>query len=51
VRTVRILALLCVLLALMGTAAAFGWRHEHLRAECWRATAEDGVAPEGPCDR
>jgi len=52
VKAIRGLALIAVLLALACIFLAAAWRREHLRAECWRATAvDDQVQPEGDCDK
>jgi uncharacterized membrane protein YqjE len=47
----RLLATLCVLLAL--ACAVLAWRYGQARdaALCWRAAAEEGVAAEGDCSR
>ena len=50
-RAARTLAVISILLALFCFLAALAWRREHLRADCWRATAQDEeTQPEGDCD-
>lgn len=45
----RILALLCVVLALMCAGLAWAWTHERETAACWRAAAEFQLTPDGAC--
>lgn len=47
--TVRILALVCVALALMCAALAWAWNDQREEAACWRAAAEFQLQPEGDC--
>lgn len=49
--TVRLLAAISLSLAL--ACVVLAWRYEQMRhvAICWRAAAEEGVAPEGDCTR
>lgn len=48
--TIRILALLCVLLALMCAGLAWTWTQERARSACWRTAAEFQLLPEGACE-
>lgn len=51
-RTVRVLAVLAVLLALGAVAEAWFWKKAHDEAACWRRLIEDGDwPPEGDCRR
>lgn len=45
----QILAALAVGCSALTIAMALAWRHEHQRAECWRAVAEGDTPPEGQC--
>jgi len=45
-RTIQVLAVLCVALALMCLGLAILWQRQHETAECWRAAAEYHLAPE-----
>ena len=45
----RILALLCVGLALMCAGLAWAWTQERQAAACWRAAAEFQLIPEDAC--
>lgn len=49
VLTVRILALLCVALALMCAVLAVAWTREREVAACWRTAAEFQLTPNGEC--
>ncbi len=49
VRVVRIMALLCVLLALMCAGLAWAWTEARASAACWRTAAEFQLPPEGAC--
>jgi len=46
---VRIMALLCVVLAVMCVALAFAWQNERENAACWRTAAEYQLQGEGGC--
>lgn len=50
VAAVRILATLCVLLALMCVGLAWSWTRERDRAACWRTAAEFQLLTEGACE-
>lgn len=45
----RIMALLCVLLALMCAALAWAWSQARESAACWRTAAEFQLQPDGAC--
>ncbi len=45
-RTIQVLAVLCVALALMCLSLAMMWQRQHETAECWRAAAQYHLAPE-----
>jgi hypothetical protein len=47
----RLMAAICVLLALTCAGLAWQYRRAIGEARCWRAAAEEGVAPEGDCAR
>ena len=47
--TVRILALLCVALALMCAVLAWAWTRERQAAACWQTAAEFQLLPETGC--
>ncbi|MBW8815451.1 MAG: hypothetical protein JF588_18675 [Caulobacterales bacterium] len=49
VTAVRIMALLCVVLALICAGLAAAWRSERDEAACWRVAAEFQRQPEGGC--
>jgi hypothetical protein len=49
VTAVRIMALLCVMLALICAGLAVAWRAEHDQAACWRIAAEFQRQPQGGC--
>jgi hypothetical protein len=46
---VRILALLCTVLALMCVGLAWAWTHERETAACWRTAAEFQLLPDSEC--
>lgn len=46
---VRIMALLCVVLALICAGLAAAWRSERDQAACWRVAAEFQRQPDGGC--
>jgi hypothetical protein len=46
---VRIMALVCVALALMCASLAAAWKSERDEAACWRAAAEFQLQPQGEC--
>lgn len=45
-RTIQMLAVLCVALALMCFGLALMWERQYETAECWRAAAQYHLAPE-----
>lgn len=45
----RVLAGLCVALALMCAGLAWAWKSERDQADCWRAFAEYQLQPQGAC--
>ncbi len=47
--TVRVLALLCAVLALMCVGLAWAWTDEREAAACWRTAAEFQLLPDGEC--
>jgi hypothetical protein len=49
VTAVRIMALLCVVLALICAGLAAAWSSEREEAACWRIAAEFQRQPEGGC--
>jgi hypothetical protein len=46
---VRIMAAVCVALALMCAGLALAWKSERDEAACWRAAAEFQLQPQGDC--
>ena len=46
---VRVLALICVALALMCAGLAWAWKTQRDESECWRAAAQFQLQPEGDC--
>jgi hypothetical protein len=46
---VRVLALLCVALALMCAGLAYAWKVQREEADCWRAAAQFQLQPDGEC--
>ena len=48
-RAVRVLALICVALALMCAGLAWAWKTQRDESECWRAAAQFQLIPEGDC--
>jgi hypothetical protein len=46
---VRILAFVCLALALMCAGLAWAWRTQREEAACWRTAAEFQLMPEGEC--
>jgi hypothetical protein len=47
--TVRIMAVVCVALAIMCASLALAWKSERDEAACWRAAAEFQLQPQGDC--
>ena len=47
--TVRIMAVVCVALAIMCASLAYAWKSERDEAACWRAAAEFQLQPQGDC--
>jgi hypothetical protein len=45
----RVLAGLCVALAVMCAVLAWAWKDQRDKAECWRAFAEYQLQPQGAC--
>lgn len=45
----RIMAGLCMALALMCMGLAYAWNAERQEAACWRAAAEFQLQPQGDC--
>lgn len=50
VTIVRLMALVCVVLAGMCLTLAFAWSHEREKAACWRVAAQYQLQGEGGCD-
>jgi len=46
---VRILALVCVVLAVICMALAWAWASERQSAACWRTAAQFQLVPDGDC--
>lgn len=46
---VRVLALICVALALMCAGLAWAWKTQREESECWRAAAQFQLQPDGDC--
>lgn len=46
---VRIMAVVCVALAIMCASLAVAWKTERDEAACWRAAAEFQLQPQGEC--
>ena len=49
VAAVRIMAALCVVLALMCMGLAVAWTQQREEAACWRLAAEFQLEPDGAC--
>ena len=49
VAAVRIMAALCVVLALMCIGLAVAWTQQREEAACWRLAAEFQLDPDGAC--
>lgn len=49
VAAVRIMAALCVVLALMCIGLAVAWTQQREEAACWRLAAEFQLEPDGAC--
>lgn len=47
--TLRILAGVCIALALMCAGLAWAWNDQREEAACWRAAVEYQLQPEGDC--
>jgi len=47
---VRVMAGVCVALALMCAGLAVAWRHEHEQASCWQAAATYKLEMEDSCE-
>ena len=46
---VRLMALVCVAMAVMCVALAWAWTQQREETACWRAAAEFQLQPEGDC--
>ena len=49
VLAVRVMSVICVVLALMCAGLALAWNHQREATACWRAFAEFQLEPSGAC--